>query len=68
MAKCIRESVEVLRPRLKKGIPEINVPSIEPLHIDEITIFNGDPPSNLKAFLRNVKVHGASDFQITKLK
>ncbi|XP_044266494.1 protein takeout-like [Tribolium madens] len=68
VAKCIRESVEVLRPRLKQGIPELDVPSLEPLHINEITIFRGDPPSNLKAFLRNVKVHGASDFQITKLK
>jgi hypothetical protein len=68
VARCIRESVEILKPRLKSGIPEINVPSLEPLRIDEIAIFRGEPPSNLKAFLRNIDVHGASDFQITKLK
>ncbi|KAJ3654890.1 hypothetical protein Zmor_014043 [Zophobas morio] len=68
VARCIRESVEYLLPQLKNGIPELQVPSLEPLHIDEITIFGGDVPSNLKAFLRNVKVHGASNFQITKIK
>ncbi|RZC39113.1 takeout, partial [Asbolus verrucosus] len=68
VSKCVRDSVEVLRPRLKSGIPEIDVPSLEPLHLDEITIFRGEPSSNLKAFLKNVEVHGAGDFQITKLK
>jgi len=68
VAKCIRESVEVLKPRLKSGIPELNVPSIEPLHIDKIEIFRGDGSSNFKAYLKNVKVYGASNFKITKIK
>lgn len=68
VSKCIRESIEVLRPRLVKGIPEINVPGMEPLHISDIVIANGDGPSSFRAILKNVKVYGASDFKINKLK
>lgn len=68
VSKCIRESIEVLRPRLVKGIPEINVPGMEPLHISDIVIANGDGPSHFRAILKHVKVYGASDFKITKLK
>lgn len=68
VSKCIRESIEVLRPRLVKGIPEISVPGMEPLHISDIVIGSGEGPSSFRAILKNVKVNGASDFKITRLK
>lgn len=68
VSKCIRESIEVLRPRLAHGIPELNVPGVEPLYISEIVIANGNDAGNFKALLKNVNVYGASEFQITKLK
>ncbi|XP_044752568.1 circadian clock-controlled protein daywake-like [Coccinella septempunctata] len=67
VAKCIRESIEFLRPQLKQGIPELNVPGIEPLFIKEVAILRGQN-NNFKAFLRNINVYGASNFEITKLK
>ncbi|KAJ8953216.1 hypothetical protein NQ314_007381 [Rhamnusium bicolor] len=68
VAKCIRESIEIIRPKLKNGITELGVPGLEPLRIDEIEIFRGDDSSNFKAVLKNVDVSGASEFKITKLK
>ncbi|XP_045471921.1 circadian clock-controlled protein daywake-like [Harmonia axyridis] len=67
LTKCIRESIEFLRPQLKHGIPELTVPSIEPLFVKEVAILRGQS-NNLKAFLRNINVYGASDFELTKLK
>lgn len=68
VSKCIRESIEVVRPRLAKGIPEIQVPGLEPLYIPDVVIANGNGASNFKAILKNINVYGASDFKITKLK
>jgi len=68
VSKCVRESIAVIKPKLKSGIPEINVPSLEPLFLAEIPILRGDDSTNFRAYLRNVNVYGASDFEVTKLK
>ncbi|CAH1399270.1 unnamed protein product [Nezara viridula] len=63
--QCIIESIEDLKPRLAKGIPELNVPSLEPLHLPEIAISKG---VNFRASGTDLIVKGASKFKITKFK
>lgn len=65
--RCLRDTVEALKPRLKDGIPELNIPALEPFFIKEIAIIRGQN-QNLKAYLRNINVYGISNFEITKLK
>ncbi|CAH0558261.1 unnamed protein product [Brassicogethes aeneus] len=66
VSKCIRNSVEALRPKLIAGIPEIGVPSLEPLSIKKIDIIRGG--GGIRAELNNVLAHGAGDFKVTRLK
>lgn len=71
MTKCIQKSVEDLRPRLKQGIPELNVPPLEPFYVPEIRVFHTEDKERNTHFyldLRDVVVKGAGDFEITKLK
>ncbi|XP_025834590.1 uncharacterized protein LOC112905760 [Agrilus planipennis] len=68
VGKCVRASIEVLRPHLKSGIPELGVPTLEPFHIPKIDIIRGQNSNNFRAGLSNIDVFGASDFQIKKLK
>lgn len=68
VAKCVRTAIEKLRPKLKTGIPELNVPAIEPLNIPEIVISRGNTPSGVRASLNDVNVFGIGDFQINSLK
>ncbi|KAJ8673665.1 hypothetical protein QAD02_004927 [Eretmocerus hayati] len=59
--QCVIDSVDNLLPRLKHGIPELNVPGIEPMEVEEI------PLSELKDFRAvayNVKLSGVSNFKI----
>lgn len=66
IVKCIRDSIEVLRPKLRNGISELNVPQLDPLKFDYISVF---PPGNgLKCDLKNLNIIGASNFQLNKLK
>ncbi|CAG9768269.1 unnamed protein product [Ceutorhynchus assimilis] len=68
VAECIKNSVEALRPRLIQGIPELDVPGLDPLKIKKIVIFDGAQTPNLDASLSNVVAHGAGNFKITTLK
>ncbi|XP_046393515.1 circadian clock-controlled protein daywake-like [Ischnura elegans] len=63
--ECIKNSIEKLRPYLVKGIPEFNIPSIEPLYIKTI---NANQGQSLKITLKDVKAYGCSDFVINRLK
>ncbi|XP_073983767.1 protein takeout-like [Rhodnius prolixus] len=62
---CIINSVEQLRPKLIKGIPELDVPALEPLHLPEVVISRGGA---FRAVGSNILVHGAGSFEITGLK
>ena len=50
--------------KLKSGLPEINVPPLEPMFIDRVQL--ADLP-NFKASARDVKLYGLSNFKINKL-
>ncbi|XP_024215575.1 protein takeout isoform X2 [Halyomorpha halys] len=63
--QCIIDSIEDLKPRLAKGIPELDIPSLEPMHLPEIAISKG---YNFRASGTDVFVKGASRFKITNFK
>ena len=62
--QCIQNSVEAIKEKLRSGIPEIDVPSLEPMHVDRMEL--ADLP-NFKASAHDVKLYGLSDFHINKL-
>ncbi|XP_011498701.1 PREDICTED: uncharacterized protein LOC105362873 [Ceratosolen solmsi marchali] len=59
--KCIQESIMRLMPKLKEGIPNLDVPSLEPLFVDSIAIAN---INDFQALATNVKLGGLSSFHI----
>jgi len=67
LAKCIQDSIEKLKPRLISGIPELQVPTLEPFHVDNVTIDSVAGPNHLGTNLTNVRAHGASKFEIIKI-
>lgn len=62
---CMTESILNLRPYLKTGVPEYNLPSLEPLKLKRLTV---SPTSAIKITATNVTVYGASNYGITKVK
>ncbi|XP_065162852.1 uncharacterized protein [Atheta coriaria] len=65
---CIKNSIEELRPQLRKGIPELDVPPLEPLNVEDIIISRGVGQYHFMLNLTNVQVFGASYFELNKLK
>ncbi|XP_071860332.1 circadian clock-controlled protein daywake [Bombus fervidus] len=65
LAECIKASVNYLKPKLKTGIPDYKIPSLEPLELKELVATAG---GNIKLMLKNVIVHGASNFTLLRTK
>ncbi|KOC69860.1 Circadian clock-controlled protein, partial [Habropoda laboriosa] len=65
LGECIMNSINNFKPYLKTGLPEYRIPSLEPLELNELLATSG---GNIKMKLRNVLVHGSSDFNIRRLK
>ncbi|XP_011171041.1 juvenile hormone-binding protein [Solenopsis invicta] len=58
---CIINSIEDLREKICMGIPELEVPPLEPFVIDSMTISD---TNDAKLFLKNSKIMGVCNFVI----
>ncbi|XP_018341297.1 PREDICTED: protein takeout-like [Trachymyrmex septentrionalis] len=65
---CVLNSIEQLRSKLKTGIPELDVPAIEPLTLKHIRLLRGPQAARLDFNLTNIQIFGPSTFKIRDLK
>lgn len=54
--KCVFNSIEQLRDKLTTGIPELSVPSIEPLTLKHVHLLRGPNGARLDINLTNLQV------------
>ncbi|XP_045450186.1 uncharacterized protein LOC123658936 [Melitaea cinxia] len=66
--KCVLRAVDEVKPRLLNGIPEVNVPALEPFNVPTLKLDRTAPNLRIKATLKNIKAYGGSNFKIEKLK
>lgn len=60
---CVVKSIEHLKPYLKVGVPEYNIPALEPLKLKKLTFI---PTSSIRVDASDIDAHGASNFEIKK--
>ncbi|XP_012219405.1 circadian clock-controlled protein daywake-like [Linepithema humile] len=65
---CVANSIEQLRPKLTTGIPELDVPTIEPFILKRIQLLKGPKNAKLDFLISNLQVYGPSTFKIRDLK
>lgn len=63
--KCVIDSIEKLKPKLRTGIKELTVPAMEPLDVERVPL--AELPS-FKAIANDVKISGVSGFKMIYLK
>ncbi|XP_011879795.1 PREDICTED: uncharacterized protein LOC105568599 [Vollenhovia emeryi] len=63
--QCILDNVENLKDKICEGIPELDIPSNNPVILDDIVISDS---SNSKINLRDVKAMGLCDFEVKYFK
>ncbi|KAH8288823.1 hypothetical protein KR054_010240, partial [Drosophila jambulina] len=65
---CVRQSFDLLRPRLMEGIPELFIPSMEPLVVPQVKMDQDSGAIYLHSVYRNVKVTGISKHTVNELR
>ncbi|KAK6633519.1 hypothetical protein RUM43_001099 [Polyplax serrata] len=68
LEKCINSSIEAIRSKLVTGIPELDVPPLEPLALNEVSLIRGPDGAKIEASVKNIKVFGPSNFIIKSLR
>lgn len=66
--ECIRKSIEMLRPKLSEGIPELLVPPCEPLNIPRINIKQNAGAIRMESDYTDVTVSGLSNFTLRSVR
>lgn len=65
MNQCIIDSVDKLRPKLREGIPELNVPPVDPVFLKDGLPLTDTP--DFKAGASNITIYNALDFEVRGL-
>ncbi|KAI8045169.1 uncharacterized protein LOC128264655 [Drosophila gunungcola] len=68
LVDCFIGAIEHLKPYLADGIPDIQLPSVEPFKMDTLALQLTEGPQGYKITLKNMEAFGASNFQVKSLK
>ncbi|XP_025834602.1 protein takeout-like isoform X2 [Agrilus planipennis] len=68
LMECFISALHHLRPYLATGITEIELPSVEPFRMDELSLSLTGGPSGFKVTLADIDIYGASNFTVTKIR
>lgn len=67
LGACIRKSIISLRPHLLEGIPQLSIPSLDPLFVPEIRI-NQSGGIQVAATFKNISITGATKFRLRSVR
>lgn len=62
------KSISLLKPKLVDGIPEYDIPSLEPIDLGELIVPGSRTGQGVSISIRDIRAFGASDFNLTTLK
>lgn len=57
-----------MKPFLRNGLPELKVPALEPLTIDQMAMENDAGAVRIKALFTNIIVKGASNYTVKEVR
>lgn len=66
--QCIKKSFNHLKPYLGEGLPELNVPAMEPLFVDQLSMDNDAGAVRIKALFSEIFAKGASNYTIKEVR
>ncbi|CAH0558265.1 unnamed protein product [Brassicogethes aeneus] len=68
VVECFKDALLHLRPYLRNGIQEIELPSVEPFKMEELSLSLTGGPNGYKVSLKDIDIFGASNFTVQKIK
>nr|KAF7409179.1 hypothetical protein H0235_014031 [Vespula pensylvanica] len=66
--RCMKSSMEHIKPYLKEGIPDFNIPPCEPLHIDRLDFNQTTGSSSITSSFTDIKIYNGINFVLKNIK
>lgn len=66
--ECVYNSVKTLKPYLVTGIPEYDIPSLEPIDLGDLIVAGSKTGQGLYITVKDLKAFGASNWSLKNLK
>jgi hypothetical protein len=66
--ECLKNFFNHLNKYLAYGIPEINLPSVEPLRVNQVILEDNTAGFRVKAYLKDILAYGGSKMHVTDVK
>lgn len=63
----MKKSIDTIRPFLVSGIPELDIPSIEPMRIGDLLVSENTRGNGLRITAKDIDSYGSSNFIIKNL-
>lgn len=67
LPQCMMKSIETLRQYLIDGIPDLDVPSIDPMIIGDLLVSESTQTNGLRLSAKKIRAFGASLFKLKKI-
>lgn len=68
VSTCIYNSVNTLKPYLVTGIPQYDIPSLEPIDLGDLIVSGSKTGQGLFIQAREIKAYGASNWILKNFK
>ncbi|CAB3220997.1 unnamed protein product [Arctia plantaginis] len=66
--KCILDGINAMKPQIIAGIPEVDIPPLDPFTVPTLKLDRTAPNLRIKATIKHGMAYGAENFKIEKLK
>lgn len=67
LPECMKKSIETIRPFLVSGIPELDIPSIDPIEIGDLLVSENTRSNGIRITAKDIMAYGTSNFIIKNL-
>ncbi|XP_046833682.1 protein takeout-like [Vespa crabro] len=67
-SRCMKTSIEQIKPYLKEGIPDFHIPPCEPLYIDRLDFNQTTGTSFITSSFTDIKIYNGINFDLKNIK
>jgi len=61
---CLLKEINTVAPQLTQGVPELDIPKLDPLILKNINLVQTEPPVAINAEFQSIRVSGISKMQV----
>ncbi|XP_066598657.1 circadian clock-controlled protein daywake-like [Prorops nasuta] len=67
-SKCVLKQLDAITPYLRKGVPSLKLPALDPLFLPSLTVDRNLESLKIKANMSQIRVYGATNYIVDEIR